>query len=68
VIDMKIVVDEDKCCSGGQCVLAAPDVFDQRDSDGVVVVLDATPGPEHRAAVEEAVQICPAAAITVIED
>jgi ferredoxin len=62
---MKIVVDEDKCCSGGQCVLAAPDVFDQRDADGVVVVLDPAPGPEQRDAVEEAVQICPAAAITV---
>ncbi len=65
---MKIVVEEDKCCSGGQCVLAAPDVFDQRDSDGVVVVLNETPGPGRRAAVEEAVQICPAAAIVVVED
>ena len=64
---MKIVVEEDKCCSGGQCVLAAPDVFDQRDSDGVVVVLNETPGPGQRAAVEEAVQICPAAAIVVVE-
>lgn len=64
---MQVHVDEDKCCSGGQCVLAAPDVFDQRDSDGVVIVLDARPGPEQRAAVEEAVQICPAAAITVAE-
>jgi ferredoxin len=65
---VKILVEEDKCCSGGQCVLAAPDVFDQRDSDGVVVVLDAHPGPEQREAVEEAVQICPAAAITLLED
>jgi ferredoxin len=65
---MKIIVEEDKCCSGGQCVLAAPDVFDQRDEDGVVIVLDETPGREQWAAVEEAVQICPAAAIAVIED
>jgi ferredoxin len=62
---MKIVVDEDKCCSGGQCVLAAPDVFDQRDAEGAVVVLDPAPGPEQRDAVEEAVQICPAPAIMV---
>ena len=40
---MKITVDEDKCCAAGSCVLAAPDVFDQRDEDGIVVLLDAEP-------------------------
>jgi ferredoxin len=65
---MKVVVDEDKCCAGGQCVLAAPDVFDQRDEDGIVVLLTGNPGPELHASVREAAQICPAAAITVSED
>ena len=60
---MKITVEEDKCCAGGQCVLAAPEVFDQRDEDGIVVVLNATPGPEQYAGVREAAQICPAACI-----
>ena len=37
---MKVTVDEDKCCGAGTCVLLAPDVFDQRDEDGIVVLLD----------------------------
>ncbi|MBB5781319.1 ferredoxin [Nonomuraea jabiensis] len=31
---MKIIVDQDKCVASGQCVMAADDVFDQRDEDG----------------------------------
>ncbi|MET1075284.1 MAG: ferredoxin [Umezawaea sp.] len=60
---MKITVDEDKCCGAGSCVLSAPEVFDQRDEDGVVVLLDAEPAEELHAAVREAAQVCPAAAI-----
>ena len=30
---MKITVDEAKCCGAGQCVLIAPEVFDQRDEE-----------------------------------
>lgn len=62
---MQIAVDTDKCCAAYQCVLAAPEVFDQRDEDGIVVVLNATPPADQHAAVEEAAQICPAAAITL---
>jgi ferredoxin len=60
---MKIQVDEEKCCAGGQCVLAAPEVFDQRDDDGIVLLLNQQPGPELYDSVREAAQICPAAAI-----
>ncbi|MER7687148.1 ferredoxin [Streptomyces sp. NPDC097610] len=65
---MKITVDEDKCCGAGQCVLLAPEVFDQRDDDGIVVLLDAEPAVEQHAAVREAVAVCPAAAIELSED
>ncbi|MFB9907464.1 ferredoxin [Allokutzneria oryzae] len=64
---MRVEIDEDKCCGAGSCVLSAPDVFDQRDSDGVVVLLMERPGEELREAVEEAAERCPAAAITVLE-
>lgn len=60
---MKVSVEADKCVAAGQCVLFAPDVFDQREEDGVVVLLDETPGPEHHDAVREAALVCPAAAI-----
>ncbi|MBK3639908.1 MULTISPECIES: ferredoxin [unclassified Streptomyces] len=65
---MKITVDEEKCCGAGQCVLIAPEVFDQRDEDGIVVLLDAEPATEQHTAVREAASVCPAAAIALGED
>ncbi|MFG2228104.1 ferredoxin [Streptomyces sp. NPDC050161] len=62
---MHITVDQDKCCGAGSCVLAAPDVFDQRDEDGIVVLLDARPAADLHEAVREAAAVCPAAAITL---
>ncbi|GII05697.1 ferredoxin [Planobispora takensis] len=62
---MKITVDETKCCGAGQCVLTAPEVFDQRDEDGVVVLLEPEPGADQYAAVREAAAVCPTAAIEV---
>ena len=51
----------------GQCVLLAPDVFDQRDEDGMVVLLDDTPPAELHDAVRESAAVCPAAAIRLVE-
>jgi ferredoxin len=62
---MQVSVDEDKCCGAGQCVLLAPEVFDQRDEDGIVVLLDAQPPEQLHTAVREAADVCPAAAIAV---
>ncbi|RMB79750.1 ferredoxin [Streptomyces shenzhenensis] len=65
---MRVELDEPKCVAAGQCVMAAPDVFDQRDEDGVAVVLDEHPGAELLDGVREAVAICPAAAIRLVEE
>ncbi|MGW0708073.1 ferredoxin [Streptomyces sp. NPDC002643] len=65
---MKVHVDEAKCCGAGQCVLLAPEVFDQREEDGIVVLLEAEPDAGQRPVVREAAAVCPAAAITVDED
>lgn len=64
---MKITIDEAKCCGAGQCVLSAPEIFDQRDEDGVVVLLDAAPPESEHANARTAAQLCPAAAIEVHE-
>ncbi|KAF2775161.1 ferredoxin [Streptomyces sp. OM5714] len=53
--------------AAGQCVLLAPEVFDQRDEDGIVELLDARPAPGAREGVREAAEVCPAAAIQVVE-
>ena len=62
---IRVEVDEESCCAAGQCVLAAPTVFGQRDDDGVVVVLMEKPPEELRPAVEEAAFLCPASVIVV---
>ena len=62
----KVVVDYDLCESNGICMDIAPEVFEVRDDD-FLYVLDETPGPDRRAAVEEAVIRCPKQAISVEE-
>lgn len=65
MVTAKITVDEDLCCGAGQCVMLAPDVFDQRDEDGVVRLLDPEPPAGLLPAVRDAVVMCPAQAITL---
>jgi ferredoxin len=64
---VKVLIDQDKCVASGQCVVAAADVFDQRDEDGIVVLLDPTPPAERGADVRHAAAVCPALAIVVEE-
>ncbi|HZE18335.1 MAG TPA: ferredoxin, partial [Mycobacterium sp.] len=44
---MKVTVDQNVCASSGNCAMHAPAVFDQRDDDGVVVLLNDDPPAEH---------------------
>ncbi|MDT0234837.1 ferredoxin [Curtobacterium sp. BRB10] len=64
---MKVILDQDRCVASGQCVVAAMTVFDQRDEDGIAVLLDAEPGPEHEEEVRQAAAVCPALAIRIAE-
>lgn len=62
---MRVEVHTDRCIGSGVCALVAGNVFDQRDEDGVVVLLDERPAEQHHAAVREAVGRCPASVIEV---
>ena len=64
---MKVTVDQDKCVSSGQCVLNAGDVFDQRDDDGVVLLLTNDPSADQEDNVRNAAAACPALAIDIEE-
>ncbi|MER6492859.1 ferredoxin [Streptomyces griseorubiginosus] len=63
---MKVELDADKCVASGQCVLAAMDVFDQ-DDDGIAILLEEQVGDDRLDDVKEAVAVCPAAAIRLVE-
>ncbi|MEU9653917.1 ferredoxin [Streptomyces sp. NPDC048110] len=60
---LRVEADLGLCCSAGMCALTVPEVFDQSDTDGTVVVLDAQPPDRHHAALREAVRSCPSGAI-----
>ena len=62
---MQIEVDQDACVGSGQCLLTAPEVFDQRDEDAVVELLDDSPPPQRWPAVRNAAAGCPVSAISV---
>jgi ferredoxin len=64
---MKVTVDQGKCVSSGQCVLNAGDLFDQRDDDGVVILLNETPPAERAQGARNAAAACPALAIQIGE-
>ncbi|MEY9929285.1 ferredoxin [Catenulispora sp. GP43] len=65
---MRVQADRTKCMGAGMCALNAPEVFDQDEEEGLVVVLDAEPPAQRRFAVRDAAQLCPASAISLVED
>ena len=65
-MERRIVADRDKCFSAGQCLLVAPELFDQGDDGFVVVLSERVDGKAAQDAAEAARQ-CPARVITVEE-
>jgi ferredoxin len=62
---VKVVVDQHRCASSGNCALAVSAVFDQRPDDGVVVLLNESPPDSMADEILEAQDMCPAQAIFV---
>lgn len=62
---MKVSIDADRCVASGQCVMLAPEVFDQ-DDDGIVVLLDDSPA-SGLDGVRESVRVCPGRAIAATD-
>lgn len=60
-----IEVNQDICVGGGQCVFVAPEIFTQRDEDGVVELLTEHPSDDQIPLVEEAIEVCPARVIAL---
>lgn len=60
---MKVFVDQETCVASGQCVLAVPEVFDQRDDDGIAFLLEDEPPGALEGDLRQAAASCPALAI-----
>ena len=61
---MRVVVDYDLCESNALCMGVAPEVFEVREDDNLYV-LNENPPEEMRDKVEQAVRLCPKAAISI---
>ncbi|MFN0160946.1 MAG: ferredoxin [Burkholderiales bacterium] len=57
--------DRGRCIGAGQCVRVAPDVFDQDEKEGLVVVVTKQPQGEALEHARHAERLCPAQAIQV---
>ena len=62
---IRIRIEQDKCVGAGHCVRAAPEIFDQREDDGIVVLLMAEAPDARVADVQKAERLCPAQAIRI---
>ena len=65
---MRIEINRSKCIAAGQCVLKAPQVFDQDEQDGIVILRTENPAPELKDSARLAARVCPSEAITIRED
>jgi ferredoxin len=64
-VSVEIHIDYDLCESNAVCQQFAPDVFEVRDEDDKLYVLQPNPPEELREAVLLAAERCPRQAITV---
>ena len=60
---MKVLRNAKTCELHGECVMAAPEVFEIEDDKDVVTVINPEPSEELRKAVENAVMMCPTSSL-----
>ena len=64
---VRVSADREVCIQAGNCVMVAGEVFDQ-DEDGTVTVLTEMVSGEAADHAQEAVNLCPANALSLTED
>ncbi len=64
---MRVEVDLTRCAGYGNCVEAAPEVFQMSDVADVADVILPEPGDELAESVHKAARVCPADAIVITE-
>jgi ferredoxin len=66
--NMRVKASTHICIASGTCAMISPDIFTQRDTDGVVHVLDAHPHLTLLNKVREAVTNCPSQALSIEDE
>lgn len=64
---MKLVIDRKACLKSGQCTYAHPDLL-REGADGYPEVLVSPVPGERMAEAEDAVEMCPAGAISLVDE
>ena len=64
---MKVIRDANRCELHGECVMAVPEVFEIDDDKDVVTLINPEPGEHLRSKLEDAVLMCPVAAISLAD-
>lgn len=64
---IRVAVDRARCVGAGQCVRTAPEVFDQDEAEGLVVLVAEHPEADVVEYVRKAALLCPAQAIRIEE-
>jgi len=64
---MKVIVESSRCELHGECVMAVPEVFEIEDDKDVVTLINPEPGEHLRSKLEDAVLMCPVAAISLAD-
>ncbi|WP_413775602.1 ferredoxin [Micromonospora sp. RTGN7] len=62
---MRVRADREACVGSGLCALRLPELFDQSEDDGTVLLLRAEPEPDQEAAALEVVEVCPSRALRI---
>lgn len=65
---MRVIAYTQRCIASGNCVLTCSDVFEQRDSDGTVHVLNERPALSLLEKVRQVVDLCPAQVFTIEDE
>lgn len=63
---MRVVANPRGCIGAGQCVITAPDVFDQ-DDDGIVVVVKEQLAESDLPDVRAALDLCPSQSLRLTD-
>ena len=64
---MRVTIDREKCRGAGQCVMAAPGVFDH-DDEGVAFAVKERPDDDEYDDVQSAVVSCPTGSVSIVDD